>query len=187
MKINRLTILICILFASLNLSSFAQKRNLPQKISLDSLTIISPLIDVRNYDINKQQFVSDTLLRKEISNLVIEHLKQTLNKQEFTRIPYLDSASYKALAKITHYTLFSAQSKSFFDAPKDILTNNHKYSLLISISGHHNNSTYIWLSIINNETEKIIYQVDSGLSYKSVSNKKTVLKSIDKLIEKLKS
>jgi hypothetical protein len=171
------------------LSASAQKKFVyPKKIDLDSIQLITPIIDVSG----NSSKISDSV-NKEIKLYVISHLKEVLKKPNYVSIPALEKISRKEYVNITHNYLAWASKyydPSLWKAPEIAITENHKYSLLIAINGYYespiHNSVFVNFTIINNDTKKIIYtEIKKDLD-NQIINKNRVLTMLDQLIDNYK-
>ncbi|RZL32446.1 MAG: hypothetical protein EOP00_33925 [Pedobacter sp.] len=189
MKISKLTLL----FVGLGLTSIAtnaQKKDLFQFVEIDSLNIITPLVDANRRDADAVS-IPDTALNKNLRLYLISILEEQLQKPNYTRLARLENLNSAEFSKITHFYLSWAiadRYKQLWRAPEVTITQNHKYSLMIAISGYYgnsyNNGVYNHLSIINNHTKKIIYQDSKRIANSKITDRKAVLYTTKKLIER---
>jgi hypothetical protein len=187
------TLLIQVLLFSAYSAFAQQKKSLFQKTSIDSLNLITPIVDAKIRE-DWKKLEPDTLLQKEIKSYIVAHIMKALNKTTYIKLKKLEAIDDIEYSDITHNYLSyatSRQNKELRIAPKIVLTQLHKYSLLISVSGYHGNTTqnsiFVNFTVINNHTRQIIYtQMYRDTDY-PLNNKSRVLAMLDDLIKNYKN
>lgn len=129
-------------------------------IPKDSLYIVTPDIEIY-YRIDHEstpRYDKRELLKKS----VIETLKFYLNKSEYYNLPLM-SKSYLAVNKVLERIILKTYEHPewIVRAPKEILIQEKKYTLLVLLAGHYGdlNNGVMYFVVVNNEDE-IILSVD---------------------------
>jgi|GEM_PF-1708403 len=181
----RLVTLLGLLFLIKN--TFAQQEF--KKINLDSLVLVTPIVDAATMgDGNTNTF--DAALSSKISQELFESLKYQLPGVRYKSIRDLETLPQREYIDITHNYLAWTKSKKikgFVDAPPVLVQNDVEFTLHIAVSGYYGSSVYkgIYanLFVIDNKLRKIIY-CDSSRTSTAITNQEAVRKLTLKLVEK---
>lgn len=168
-------------------STFAQQEF--KKISLDSLVLITPIIDAAKAgDGDSNTFNAE--LSSKISKYLFDNLRQKFPGNKYKNIPDLETLPQREYIDITHNYLAWTKSKKikgFVDAPPVLVQNDVEFTLHIAVSGYYGSSVYkgIYanLFVIDNKLRKIIY-CDSSRTTTAITNQEAVRKLTLKLVEK---
>ena len=182
----RLVTLLGLLFLIKN--TFAQQEF--KKINLDSLVLVTPIVDAAKMgDGNANTF--DAALSSKISQELFESLKHQLPGVRYKSIPDLKTLPQREYIDITHNYLAWTKSKKikgFVDAPPILLQSDIEFTLHIAVSGYYGpsayNGIYANLFIIDNKLRKIIYCDRLSKAFTEITDQQAVCKLVLKLVEK---
>mgnify|MGYP000023222117 CR=1 FL=1 len=182
----RLVTLLGLLFLIKN--TFAQQEF--KKINLDSLVLVTPIVDAAKMgDGNANTF--DAALSSKISQELFESLKYQLPGVRCKSIRDLETLPQREYIDITHNYLAWTKSKKikgFVDAPPVLVQNDVEFTLHIAVSGYYGpsayNGIYANLFIIDNKLRKIIYCDRLSKAFTEITDQQAVCKLVLKLVEK---
>lgn len=162
------------------------KQNLPKnvvginknyklkKFQKDSLNFVTPNIELYNTKGSKSK--PDFTKREILKQNIIYSLRKELKKAKYLTLELM-SKDYSTITNITEGVLHNKFAKPnwIIKAPKELISNSKKNTVLISITGHHGkqNTFHFNLSIIDNKNKRIEYSksyrfIFSPLNYKKV-------------------
>jgi hypothetical protein len=166
--------------------SFAQERKSKPKYSMDSLTIISPDVEIYNR-VEMRKSEPDLKLREKVQLLIIDEAKKLLPKSIFIDLPIMNQ-DYRTVNHIVERNYgWMMRSTAQFDVPEELIVKNSKYTMLLTAGGSYgyNNRSIFRISIINNETKKFEYYEDLFIENISIKNLGNVKRQITHLIKKI--
>ncbi|RZL38534.1 MAG: hypothetical protein EOO96_02755 [Pedobacter sp.] len=170
-------------------TSFAQRMEY-RKIGLDSLIVITPIVDAAKRDNNDSNAFNAELSSK-ISKMLFAVIREKLPHTRYQQVSHLETLSQKEYINITHNYLAWASSKKakkFFDAPASLIQPSGRYTLHIAFSGYFgpssDNGIFGNLFILDNEMKKIIYCDRLSRSFTEITDQKAVSKATIALIDR---